>query len=107
MPVDRECIVSVASKDVIHHLSLHPMRIQQDAIPGSVSDMWFKPISTGRWQTICGQLCGAGHGGMVGYMEVMQQEDFDSWYKENVPKPKDEKVPAAESGDAEEPPKAS
>ena len=97
LPVNRECIVSVASKDVIHNLSLHPMRIQQDAIPGSVSDMWFRPISTGRWQTICGQLCGAGHGGMVGYMEVMNGDDFDAWYKENVPKPKENKAPETET----------
>ena len=96
LPVNRECIVSVTSKDVIHNLSLHPMRMQQDAIPGSVSDMWFKPISTGRWQTICGQLCGAGHGGMVGYMEVMEEKDFDAWYKENVPSPKEEKSPEAD-----------
>jgi cytochrome c oxidase subunit 2 len=82
---DRECIVTITSKDVIHNLSLHPMRIGQDAIPGTVADIWFKPIKTGRWETVCGQLCGAGHSGMVGYMEVMTQEDFDAWFKESTP----------------------
>jgi cytochrome c oxidase subunit 2 len=96
LPVDRECIVSVTSKDVIHNLSLHPMRIQQDAIPGSVSDMWFKPISTGRWVTICGQLCGSGHSGMSGYMEVMEQEDFDAWYKQMGDESQDGRLKAAE-----------
>lgn len=82
---DKECIVTITSKDVIHNLSLHPMRIGQDAIPGTVADIWFKPIKTGRWETVCGQLCGAGHSGMVGYMEVKNQDDYDAWFKENTP----------------------
>lgn len=82
---DRECIVTVTSKDVIHSLSMHPMRMAQDAIPGTVADMWFKPIKTGSWETVCAQLCGTGHARMVGYMEVKTQEDFDAWYKESTP----------------------
>ncbi len=102
LPVDRECIVTVTSKDVIHNLALHPMRMAQDAIPGSVADMWFRPVATGRWQTICGQLCGAGHSGMVGYLEVMAQKDFDAWYKDNVPSAKeDNPLKAAPEGDAD------
>ncbi len=85
LPKDRECIVTVTSKDVIHNLHLLPMRMAQDAIPGTVADMWFRPTKTGRWQTICGQLCGAGHAQMVGFMEVMSGEDFDAWYKDNTP----------------------
>ena len=90
---DRECIVTITSKDVIHNLSLHPMRIGQDAIPGTIADIWFKPIKTGRWETVCGQLCGAGHSGMVGYMEVKTQDDYDAWFKENTPATTDDKEP--------------
>ena len=90
---DRECIVTITSKDVIHNLSLHPMRIGQDAIPGTIADIWFKPIKTGRWETVCGQLCGAGHSGLVGYMEVMSQEDYDAWFKENTPALTEDKEP--------------
>jgi cytochrome c oxidase subunit 2 len=108
LPIDRECIVTVTSKDVIHNLALHPMRMAQDAIPGSVADMWFKPTSTGRWETVCGQLCGAGHAGMVGYMEVMTQKDFEAWYKDNVPSVKEDTLPEAKpKGDEDESSKAS
>lgn len=86
LPIDREAVVSVMSKDVIHNLHLREMRIAQDAIPGSVSDMWFRPTKTGSWQTICGQLCGGGHAQMVGRMEVKSQKGFDAWFKENTPK---------------------
>ena len=99
---DKECIVTVSSKDVIHNLALHPMRMAQDAIPGSIADMWFKPIKTGRWETVCGQLCGAGHSGMVGYMEVKTQEEFDAWYKENTPSMNQDK-PLEDSAAKEKP----
>ncbi|MEC9112410.1 MAG: hypothetical protein VYA85_09120, partial [Verrucomicrobiota bacterium] len=52
-----------------------------------------KPIKTGRWETVCGQLCGAGHSGMVGYMEVKTQDDYDAWFKENTPATTDDKEP--------------
>lgn len=108
LPIDRECIVTVTSKDVIHNLALHPMRMAQDAIPGSVADMWFKPTSTGRWETVCGQLCGAGHAGMVGYMEVMTEKDFEAWYKDNVPSVKEDMLPEAKpKADEDESSKAS
>ncbi|MEM9478999.1 MAG: hypothetical protein AAGA58_04970 [Verrucomicrobiota bacterium] len=84
---DRDTIIRVLSKDVIHNLHLVPMRIAQDAIPGSPADMTFKPIKTGTWQTICGQLCGAGHAQMVGQMEVMEEEDYDAWFESKSPLP--------------------
>ncbi len=80
LPKDKTCIVQVSSKDVIHNLALIPMRIQQDAIPGMEIPMYFIPTKTGRWDVVCGQLCGAGHAKMVAFMEVQESEEFDSWF---------------------------
>ena len=52
------------------------MRIQQDAIPGREIPMWFTPIETLETFVVCGQLCGEGHGNMVGTMEVVPAEDY-------------------------------
>lgn len=82
LPVGRPVIVDVASKDVIHNLALVPMRAAQDATPGVKSHMWFKPIKTGTWDIICGQLCGPGHAQMKAVLEVMDGKEFDDWSKE-------------------------
>ncbi len=74
-------VTRVSSKDVIHGFALHQMRIQQDAIPGTEAPQWFRPVSTGEWQIICAQLCGAGHSGMAAKYIVEEQKDFDEWYK--------------------------
>ncbi len=103
LPKDRPCIVSVTSQDVIHNLHLVPMRMAQDATPGIIADMWFKPIKTGKWETICGQLCGVGHANMKSSIEVMEEDAFDEWYESNTPKaPADEPVSpeAADAGSA-------
>ncbi len=86
LPVDRDCIVELSSKDVIHNLHLVQMRMAQDAIPGTLAHVWFKPIKTGSWEMICGQLCGAGHSQMKGYMRVLEQDAYETWFKEKTPK---------------------
>ncbi|MBE7495187.1 MAG: cytochrome c oxidase subunit II [Verrucomicrobiaceae bacterium] len=82
LPVGRPVIVDVASKDVIHNLALVPMRAAQDATPGVKAHMWFKPIKTGTWDIICGQLCGPGHAQMKAVLEVVDPKEFDDWAKE-------------------------
>lgn len=75
-------VIEVSSKDVIHSLSLHPMRMCQDAIPGSSIPMWFRPVKTGNWEIVCAQLCGAGHALMKAEMAVVPQAEYDDWFKE-------------------------
>jgi len=86
IPVNRPVITEIMSKDVIHSFSLQHMRIGQDATPGMMSPIWFKPIRTGEFEIICGQLCGKGHYLMRGNMVVDSAEDYKAWLAENAPK---------------------
>ena len=81
LPVERPAVLNITSKDVIHNFSLVPMRIQQDAIPGKEIPMWFTPVRPLETFVVCGQLCGEGHGNMVGSMEVVASKEFESWFK--------------------------
>jgi len=81
LPVERPAVLNITSKDVIHNFSLVPMRIQQDAIPGKEIPMWFTPVRPLETFVVCGQLCGEGHGNMVGSMEVVAPKEFESWFK--------------------------
>jgi cytochrome c oxidase subunit 2 len=75
-------VIEVSSKDVIHSLSLEHMRMCQDAIPGSLIPMWFRPIVAGEYEIVCAQLCGPGHYQMRANMTVETQAEFDAWFKE-------------------------
>jgi cytochrome c oxidase subunit 2 len=79
IPVNRPAVLNIGSKDVIHNYAIVPMRIQQDAIPGREIPMWFTPIKTLETYVVCAQLCGEGHGNMIGTMEVVDSKAFDTW----------------------------
>jgi cytochrome c oxidase subunit 2 len=84
VPVDRPVIIELSSKDVIHNFALPHMRSAQDAIPGQLIPMWFKPVKKGSFEVVCGQLCGLGHYSMKGMLVVDSPEDYQAWLKERV-----------------------
>jgi len=107
VPVDRPVIIELSSKDVIHNFGLPHMRIAQDAIPGQIIPMWFKPIKTGSYEVVCGQLCGLGHYGMKGMLVVDNPADYQAWLKERVELSGSQPAPApAEPAKPGESPKA-
>jgi cytochrome c oxidase subunit 2 len=71
--------VEITSRDVIHSLSLHAMRMDQDAIPGMRIPQWFRPTRAGQYEIVCAQLCGAGHYSMKAMMNVADQAAYDTW----------------------------
>src|ERR1043166_5960227 len=85
IPKDRNVILQITSKDVIHSFSLQCMRIGQDAIPGTMVPIWFRPIRVTDPnhvdEIICGQLCGLGHYNMRALMYVDTIEDYNNWVK--------------------------
>lgn len=83
-PVDRPIIIELSSKDVVHNFALPAMRMAQDAIPGSLIPMWFRPVKTGTYEVICGQLCGLGHYSMKGTLVVDSPADYQAWLKERA-----------------------
>ena len=79
VPVNKSIILDITSKDVIHSFAMHAMRMGQDAIPGSLTPIWFKPVKTGTFEVVCAQLCGGGHYAMRSIMMVDTAEDYATW----------------------------
>ncbi|HWL51841.1 MAG TPA: hypothetical protein VNQ90_05375 [Chthoniobacteraceae bacterium] len=82
IPLNKNVIIDISSKDVIHSFALKHMRVGQDAIPGMATPVWFKPIKTGSFELVCGQLCGTSHYAMRGFVVVDTDEDYQEWEKE-------------------------
>jgi cytochrome c oxidase subunit II len=104
VPVNRSVIIELSSKDVIHNFAVHPMRISQDAIPGQIIPMWFKPIKTGSYEIVCGQLCGFGHYSMKGMVVVDEPADYQTWLKETAALSGTQTAPAPTDRPPGEPP---
>jgi len=79
VPVDEEVLVHLKSEDVLHSFFLPNLRVKQDAVPGMVIPVWFKPTKEGAWDLVCAELCGWGHYKMRGRIVVQSREDFNAW----------------------------
>ncbi len=89
IPENRDVIVEISSKDVIHSFAIPVLRVKQDAIPGMRIPVWFKAKekSEGRYQVACAQLCGNNHYKMLAPMVVESQQKFDAWIAEKSKPP--------------------
>ena len=81
VPIDEEVLVHLKSEDVLHSFFLPNLRVKQDAVPGMVIPVWFKPTKIGQWDLVCAELCGWGHYKMRGRIVVQSREDFHAWLK--------------------------
>jgi cytochrome c oxidase subunit 2 len=84
VPVNREIHLLMHSKDLGHSFYVRELRVQQDFVPGLDVSLHFTATKTGKYEIVCTQLCGLGHYNMKAYLDVMSQEDFDKWMKEQA-----------------------
>ncbi|MDE0485028.1 MAG: cytochrome c oxidase subunit II [Candidatus Poribacteria bacterium] len=86
VPEDKLVQILLTSKDVIHSFFIPNLRQKQDAVPGRTIDtLKFQATEPGRYEIPCAELCGFGHAEMRGYLNVITQEEYDAWVKEQWP----------------------
>ncbi len=95
-------VVYLSTIDVQHNLNLPNFRVKQDALPGKIIPVWFRPTKSngsyengkwvyrtdaqGRpvnWEIGCAELCGRWHYHMVGKVFVHpSEEDYLAWLRD-------------------------
>jgi cytochrome c oxidase subunit II len=73
------------SDDVLHSFSVPVFRLKQDAIPGRTITGWFKPTKTGTHDVQCAEMCGIGHGIMMGRIFIETPEEHAAWMAGHAP----------------------
>jgi cytochrome c oxidase subunit 2 len=84
IPVNKPILLTLHSKDVGHAFYVPELRIQQDFVPGLVIPLQFTTTQLVKREIVCTQLCGLGHYNMRAYLEVMPQEKFDQWLRDQA-----------------------
>jgi len=79
VPVNKVVKVVLRSNDVIHSFFVPSFRLKQDAVPGREINVWFKATKPGRYELPCAELCGPGHSGMVNWVQVLSDADYQKW----------------------------
>jgi cytochrome c oxidase subunit 2 len=79
VPVGRAVKLTMGSEDVIHSFYIPAFRVKADVIPGRYNVLWFTATKPGRYHLFCAEYCGTRHSGMIGWIEVMEPNDFQTW----------------------------
>ena len=90
VPVNKNIVFDLKSRDVVHSFFLKNVRLKQDAIPGRTMKRWFNCNKEGRYEIACSEICGMLHSQMRNWLVVDSQENFDKYmktlYEKNSPK---------------------
>ncbi len=82
VPVGRAIHLSLSSQDVIHSFYVPAFKVKQDAVPGMINQVWFRPMETGVYDVLCAEYCGIQHSYMMTKVIVLPENEFKQWYEE-------------------------
>src|ERR687891_2881558 len=86
VPIGKKIRVITTAADVIHAWWIPAFGAKQDAIPGFLRDIWFRPEEVGTYRGQCTELCGKEHAFMPIVVRVVSAEDYTKWVREEKQK---------------------
>ena len=79
IPVGQAVRLTMTSEDVIHSFFVPAFRTKADVLPGRYTTTWFQPTKPGKYHLFCAQYCGTKHSAMIGWIYVMEPQDYQVW----------------------------
>lgn len=83
LPVNRQVLLKMSSRDVIHSFWVPEFRVKQDLVPGRVTELRITPTVIGdQYKVRCAEICGTSHAYMESPVIVVDKAGFDAWVSE-------------------------
>jgi cytochrome c oxidase subunit 2 len=79
LPVGKKVRFITTSNDVIHSWWVPAFGVKRDAVPGFLREFWATVEKTGTYRGQCSELCGKEHGFMPVVVNVVSQDEFNTW----------------------------
>ena len=91
LPVNKEILLKIRAKDVLHSVFLPHFRVKMDAVPGMPTQFKFKVTKTTQqmrdelsnpnfnYEMACTEICGRGHFSMKMSVVVEEEEAYEQW----------------------------
>ena len=98
VPVNQAVVLDLVALDVIHSLYIPAFRVKEDMVPGLKKDMWFRAQRVGEFHIFCAEYCGLQHSYMYTGVNVLAEEDFQSWYADSTTTLPSKDTPAWQAG---------
>ena len=82
IPVDTPVYIQVKSQDVIHSFHVPQLGLKNDAMPGETNIIRTEAYEQGTYQGYCAEFCGVAHSQMTFTMEVVSQQEYQKWLRQ-------------------------
>jgi len=82
MPANQEVNLRITSRDWLHAFHVPSLGLKSDAFPGQYNQLRTVVTEPGTYQLYCAEYCGSGHSQMLGTVEVLPQDEYESWLSE-------------------------
>ncbi len=83
LPVNKQVLLKMTSRDVIHSFWVPEFRVKQDLVPGRVTELRITPTMLGdTYKVRCSEICGTSHAYMENPVIVVEKVAFDAWVSE-------------------------
>jgi cytochrome c oxidase subunit II len=91
LPVNKEILLKIRAKDVLHSVFLPHFRVKMDAVPGMPTQFKFTATKTTQqmrdelgnpnfnYELACAEICGRGHFSMKMAVVVEDDESYEKW----------------------------
>ncbi|HZB12107.1 MAG TPA: cytochrome c oxidase subunit II [Chryseolinea sp.] len=91
LPVNKEILLRIRAKDVLHSVFLPHFRVKMDAVPGMPTQFKFTATKTTQqmreelgnpnfnYELACAEICGRGHFSMKMSVVVEDEESYEKW----------------------------
>ena len=84
VPVGAVVHMLVTASDVIHAWTIPSFGSKIDAMPGRINETWFQANEVGTYFGQCSELCGQNHSYMPIVVEVVSEDDYETWVLETA-----------------------
>lgn len=81
VPVNKNIVFELKSKDVVHSFWVREIRLKQDAVPGRTITRWFNATKIGKYDLGCAEICGPFHAYMRNFIIVESQAKYDKYIR--------------------------
>jgi len=79
VPVGRNVLLVLHSRDVIHDFFVRELRTKQDIVPGMEIPLEIRADRPGQYEIACAELCGLGHSQMHSLLIAMPPPEYEQW----------------------------
>jgi cytochrome c oxidase subunit 2 len=83
IPANRDVLLLLHSRDVIHDFFVRELRTKQDIVPGMEIPLELHVDRPGTYEIACAELCGLGHSQMRSVLIVMPPDEYERWKQQH------------------------